>query len=539
MHVPIRLALILLPLGAAAQDPPPTFRATTRLVEVSVVALANGKPVTDLRKEDLAVTENGQTRQLAFFRYEGSPPAVTRHPRRTNVFTNAAAGTEETRASITAILFDAVNTDPNDQRRAYQQVTRYVQSMQAGARLALFHLGSRGVSVLHNFTDDIESLRARLEKAPTELPAQGIAGIRALAAQYEQLADYIGARRNMDMLQKSIAAEMRNNAQVRRNRLLVTQSALEAIGRHLSAIPGRKNLVWIGGGMSLVTIVGTGMGPDGETVSHAGDLHASAERLSQFGVSLYIVDPRGVTVPPGFLFDSQPGTGTFQRELDYENVNTDPRLAMALMASVTGGRVFNSNDMSDAVRQTVTDNGGSYALGFYTPDEPDGTWRRLRIRASRPGVRLLYRQGYVAEKIAPEPAVWGQERWRSLLSNPLGSALVRLTAHVEPGQAPGSLTINALIYTQNIHFRRTGDTRHAEIEVCLAELTRDGKAEFFTESTSLKLPPEQWKVLETSGIPYARTWKLAAATTTVRVIVRDRMTGQFGTLDIPLSEIRR
>ena len=59
----------------AAQQQTPTFRTTTRLVELTVTALdKKGQAVTDLRLEDFTIQENGKPRPIAFFRYDGGPP---------------------------------------------------------------------------------------------------------------------------------------------------------------------------------------------------------------------------------------------------------------------------------------------------------------------------------------------------------------------------------------------------------------------------------------------------------------------------------
>src|SRR5580704_16914705 len=51
----------------------PTFRTGTTLIEFSVVALdVSGNPVTDLKKEDILITELGKRRDVAFFRFEGT-----------------------------------------------------------------------------------------------------------------------------------------------------------------------------------------------------------------------------------------------------------------------------------------------------------------------------------------------------------------------------------------------------------------------------------------------------------------------------------
>ena len=63
-------------LALGAQDQTPTFRTTTRLVELTVTALdKKGLPVTDLRLEDFAIQDNGKSRPVSFLEYDGAPPA--------------------------------------------------------------------------------------------------------------------------------------------------------------------------------------------------------------------------------------------------------------------------------------------------------------------------------------------------------------------------------------------------------------------------------------------------------------------------------
>ena len=65
-----------------------TFRTTTRLVEVSVIALdRKGQPVTDLTQDDFHLSAGGDGREIALFRWEGAEqaaaPQVTPAPKGT------------------------------------------------------------------------------------------------------------------------------------------------------------------------------------------------------------------------------------------------------------------------------------------------------------------------------------------------------------------------------------------------------------------------------------------------------------------------
>ena len=92
-----------------AQDTP-TFRAGTTLVEFTIVAIDDkGNPIVDLAKEDLVIAEEGQPREIAFFRFDGAPfdtPTVQLRP---GQFTNRFDASGNAPRHIAAIVVDAMN----------------------------------------------------------------------------------------------------------------------------------------------------------------------------------------------------------------------------------------------------------------------------------------------------------------------------------------------------------------------------------------------------------------------------------------------
>src|SRR5687768_10878969 len=95
---------VCLALMAQAGGQSPTFRATTRLVELSVTALdKKGQPVTDLKAEDFTIEEGGKIRPITIFKYEGGPSSEPNAlPLPTGLFTNRVEFTPGPPRNITA-----------------------------------------------------------------------------------------------------------------------------------------------------------------------------------------------------------------------------------------------------------------------------------------------------------------------------------------------------------------------------------------------------------------------------------------------------
>jgi VWFA-related protein len=532
---------------AAAQQQAPSFRAESRLVQLSVVALdRNRHPITDLEAADLTVLDSGKSRPIAFFHFDGAPTAEHVQPLPRDVFSNRGEYLPGPPRNITALVLDTLNTDPADFARVRAEVRKYLATIPPQTRIGIFLLGAR-ISVLHDFTDDSEALRKRLATATAELPTGGMLDVSHTvdnAVQYLQMMGFDD--RNpppaelVQFLSRMIASDMEANAKVRANRAYLTLAGLDALSRHLAAVPGRKNIVWVGSGISSLTVTGTGMGVGGNVNHLETDIRDISRRVAQRGATLYIVDARGLaanmytTGGAEPLIASSTRGRTFGRQIENENISADTAPAMFAMAGITGGRVFRTtNDMASGLRQSSEDLLGSYSLAFYTA-EPDGKWHPLKLKSSRAGVELLYREGYAAEAPRAQPEVWTDQEWRTAISSPLGSGAIRINARTADAGAAG-LTLDVQIEPVGISFRKEGGAMRARVELCVAELGVDGKAAFRKEATELALDDAKWKSVQQSGIPYGRTWKPMPGAARVRVIVRDTATGEYGALDIPLA----
>jgi len=531
----------------SGQQPAPLFRAGSKLVEVEVTVLdKKGNPVTSLTQADFTLSDEGNPRPLAFFHFDGAmePPAAVKAPSTPApaphsgalVFRNRADSGSEL-PNVTALVLDGLTTPPDQNAVVRSQVMRYLKTLIPQTRMAIFYMGPDKLEVLYDFTADATALRARLETAglgmPTETVTDYARSIQEAQAFVNMFAGTTAAKIIEASEERQLKAEFAGNAAARRSRLERTLEALEIIGRHLAALPGRKNLVWIGAGFGMVSIDPTGPAP---AMDHNFEdkIREAARRLAQDGVILYIVDSKGVPTPPfnGTTQSARSG-GAFGDLKQAEALSTDPHTAMNLLASVTGGRyLFNTNDLASGFKQAAADVQGSYRLGFYAPEEQQGQWHRLKIQVKRSGVSVRHREGYRNDSAAPQPVTWDEKNWRSVLGNPFGSSVIPLTASYWAA-ALGERVLDLAIGVEGIYFRREGEDFKADLQVAVSELTAEGDAlPAYTTRLNVSLPAAKWDETAKAGIPFRRQWTPAATAARTRVVVLDVNTGQYGSVDV-------
>jgi VWFA-related protein len=317
----------------------PTFRSATTLIEFNVVALdASGRPVTDLKKEDILISERGKPRDVAYFRFDGASGTDEIQPLPAGDFSNRSDRLSSLRRSLAAIVMDTVNTAPvgglagSLQESDYQETTRaqilrYLHAIPPHTRVALYRLETERVTMLQDFTDDLESLRRRI--AQIDLSAKGPPidiGFHDAASDFD--APLPAAAANAAADASRVAANY--NEGVRDDRLQMTLAGLESLGNRLAGLPGRKSVVWMSVGLPSITNTG------GWIKSHAGAIQATARRLASQGIAIYAF----------------PATGKYSPAMD-------------ILADTTGGRVVRTmNDPAAALTAAAADNSAAYTAGF-------------------------------------------------------------------------------------------------------------------------------------------------------------------------------
>jgi hypothetical protein len=251
------------------------------------------------------------------------------------------------------------------------------------------------------------------------------------------------------------------------------------------------------------------------------------------------VDTKGLQPPP--LQTTATGRGSSRIPAPPAPVIIpDQRLwsTMELMADVTGGRTAkNTNDLTQGAKDAAADLRAAYVLGFYAVGQPDDRWHDVNVTAKRRGVRLSHRKGYLAEATRPQPNHWSDPQWRWVIANPLGSTVIHLDARFAPvpKEGPGTYELLLLVSPEELHFRRTGNQTAAEVEVVVAEKLPDGRFSYRVEERTLNVPEGVDR--SANVVRYVDRWTVRSGASTIRLVVRDRVTSRYGTLDVPVNRL--
>jgi VWFA-related protein len=498
------------------------LRAVVRLIQVTVVAEdSDGKPVSDLKKEDFLLRDRGQAQKIAFFAEQNTPAAqlnvvASGVTPASNFFSNHVENSPSGANSVTILLFDAMNTNFRDLSYARTRVVNFLQHMQPQDQVALYVLTPSRLYVMHDFTNDSDTLVRLMGGKPEKASAASTASTSAPGPNDVKIEKLI-----TDSLGESNSFYKGQ----RINRVENTSQAMLQIAQNVVNIPGRKNLVWISGGFPVTVGTAIPLGARDDGYDFTEMLSGTAKQLGDANVAVYPVDARGLWAPRG-------GRA-------YIGPNTD---SMVRIANATGGRPFyNTNDIASSIRKAVDDSRVSYVLGYYpTNDQWDGKFREISLKVARPGLHLRYKTGYYAIPANPENDKRNELLTSDAIRSPLQMIDLGLEVHADPvANANGrELKVNVRVDPFAMRFQKDGDRWTDGIEVVWVGLTPDGRI-LDRDKDTIELHPEQsgYEEIMHNGLSFSEHVHVGNDSTELRLIVRDRTTGSIGSVNIPLAVV--
>jgi len=462
--------------GQAPTDP--TFRATTKLVQVSVVAHdGKGAPVADLRREEFQILDNGAPQEIRLFIAETQSSATPPQNLPPNTFTNRISGS----SGNSVIMFDNLMTGFGDPEGldgtgfGVQKVLEALRKIPEGERIAIYALG-RKLQVIREFTTDRESLERQL-RAWKPSPDDAVTGtalcIPAPAIPAGPATAGVVLQGQGEMIQSCIRIDSLQRA-------APFDEELKHIADHLAGIPGRKNLIWMANQFPITS--------------------SELQRLTNAGVAIYPVNEAGVKA----------------------NARND--LDAAVLEAIEDGRA----SYTLGFYQPVPDSPGA---GNATPPEV----HQLAVHVSRPGVTLSYRASYLNEAPVSEPSL---QDLIDALNRPVDATAIAITASV--ARAGNSVKLTEAIDLAGLDLDLTEGTWKGKAEVVTRFMAVDGTevGEVVSDTLTLNLRPTTYQSMLGTGVLYRKELTIPERAVELKLLVGNLASGKIGTLTIPLPDTK-
>jgi VWFA-related protein len=409
------------PQTQAPPQPAPVFRTGTTAVLLDIVVRDNrGRPVRDLRQDEITVLEDGIPRDVKSFRLiEGTPGAeAAAAPPQAGV----AQPDPLRRITLVSLVFDHLSQ--NGRKLAQAAAQDFLKrSMPPGQWVAVFTLDNR-LHMQHGFSRDTATLLAAVDRASTAVREEA-APLPASSREYGQTpnqglksletAAIVDAAGRDSAAQDPIAEQFRQTIQRMQSLAETVETSqrghatfypLMALAKAQAGLEGRKAILFFSEGLQVPT-----------SVEEA--FKAAISEANRANVSIYTVDARGLDgnrdlaaagaaldragrVSQGAMAKRGAG-GTSMEEVQNDDLvlssfRVNTQASLRELAEDTGGvMIANTNNLGKGLDRITTDLASYYEIA-YVPQtgEADGKFRKIEVKVARKGVDVTSRSGYFA-----------------------------------------------------------------------------------------------------------------------------------------------
>jgi VWFA-related protein len=434
------------PAGLVEDD---VVRITTNLVQVdAVVTDKKGKPITDLRPEEIEIREDGRPQKVTNFSYVSLESSEAAQPAKTPdkpldktapPIPPVRLRPEQVRRTI-ALVVDDLGLSFESTYFVREALKKFIdRQMQPDDLVAIIRTGG-GIGALQQFTSDKRQLYAAVEKVKWNLSGRGqisafapIGGDPFGGALGRNATD--GAPDRPPSEDGPDRQTSEDIDQFREDLFAVgTLGALNYIVRGLRELPGRKSVVLISDGIKIF---------NGSDQSRGTRILTALRRLTDLAnrasVVIYTMDARGLQVLSLTAADDTGEMTPDQVERRLSSRRSDffeSQSGLIYLAQQTGGlAIRNNNDLSGGIRRVLEDQKGYYLIGYRPDDSTFDTvsgrrkFHKLSLKVNRPGkFNVRMRNGFYG--ITDEEAVAVRrtpiQQLLGALTSPFGAAGVHL-----------------------------------------------------------------------------------------------------------------
>ncbi len=544
--------LIIFAAPIVAQNTAPTPKPTppdddvvkisTNLIQIDVtVTDAKGKPITDLKPNEIEIYENGEKQKVSNFSFVSSVKTIEQGKQTGNSTVPVPTQRlrpEQIRRTI-ALVVDDLSLSFESAYHTRAALKKFVdEQMQDGDLVAIVRTGA-GIGALQQFTGDKRVLYAAIERVKWN--PNGTGGVSAFApieatpetdtTEEESTEETVttGTGQSLDDFRSAVFATG-------------TLGALRYIVTGMSELPGRKSVILFSDGFKMFETSSDGFQEQGRVMDFLKQLVETANRAS---IVFYTLDARGLQTAginaADNISNTSPEAMNAQTQARRDQL-IDTQEGLSFLAEETGGiAIKNNNDLSGGVRRVLDDQ--SYYLVGYEPDSDtfDPVRRKfnaLVVKVLRPGATVRYRSGFFNVADSEKPAgstttqTTGQQLNAALLSPfSVGGVGLRLNALFGDDTKTGPF-VRSLLHINAADLKFTDEAngnKKASFDVLAVSFGDNGQPiDQLGKSYVISLKPADYAKTAASGIVYHFAFPIKkAGAFQYRVAIKDS-SGKIG-----------
>ena len=405
--------------GLGAQKP--VFRSGVDLVRFDVrVTDAAGRPITDLRPDELQIVEDGKPLPILLFQHIAEPAGMYAEAAMRAVSAEVSSNRGAPRGHLYLLVFDQAHIAPGNEQTARRAAESFIKTrVRASDRIAVVGIPGPGPEL--GFTADRTRAIAELAKvhADMERNVKSAGGNLSVHEAYEitsgndrVIADVL-ARQSADLtsdvragaaggtsgtLDRAVQKAPEEPVVMRKvivenARTVVAQadaSARDSLQRladliaQYRAIEGRKTVIFFSEGFHQRNV--------------SRELEQVAAAAAQSYAVFYSFDLNrraGTDIAQALMPSSTAATEALAR--------TEPLGSLA--AETDGALITDAASHLDTALARIADQAQDYYIAGFTPSAgaiaARGEYRRVSVRVTRPGARVSARTGYATPRAAP------------------------------------------------------------------------------------------------------------------------------------------
>lgn len=551
------LALACVPPPPAVPQTPtgqkteaPVFASGTATVLLDVVIREkNGRPLLDVKPEEVEVLEDGVKQKLDGFRWvqtealqvEGAAQPLQARP------------DPSKQINLVSFVFDQLGVE--GRKLANKAALSFLEKgLRPNTFMAVFQINQR-LALLQPFTNDASKLKTAIDSATSTVYKALTDDQAAMARAEEELAKSdsgspegsggggSGGGFAARAQAQALVNMLRMSSTLQRQQLGTTSLyPLLALVRGHETLAGRKSLLYISEGLQVP--------PNLEQV-----FRSTISAANRANVSVYAVDARGLSSENDFtatgdalnearrasmLSNQRRGGAISQAEVKAADTAEDAlRLnvkgTLGDIAEETGGfLVANTNDFKKGAERLAADLSGYYEVTYTPPPAPyDGHFRTIDVKVARKGAVVQNRSGYFAVPAGSSSTMFAYEvplLGALGLDPPPRDFEIRAEAlHFDQGPggrehrlivevpiASMKMVTDAAKKTYGVHFSLLAVVRNAEGSV----------VERFSEDYPFTGPLDKAEGLKLGNIVLKRGFSLMPGRYTLEVAGQDRTAGR-------------